>query len=94
MKPADLWDMDPVITSRGVVPLFDAKLDPIMENAKAKSTHDIPSSRLSTRGSARASLKLTSENELRAKFSVFPAMIKTFGPSFFIGAAMKIIYDV
>ena len=65
-----------------------------MEKSK-KSIHSVPTSRYSSRGRSRGSLNLTPEKDVRKgkSFSLLPAMIKTFGPSFFLGAALKIMCD-
>lgn len=94
LKPVDLWDMDPAITSEGIVPLLDANLEPIIDRSKSKSTDKIPSSRMSKMGKGRATLTLRSEDELKSRYSVFPAMVKTFWPSFVFGSSMKIIADM
>ena len=86
--------MDPAITSEGIVPLLDANLEPIIERSKSKSTDKIPSSRMSKMGKGRAALTLRSEDELKPRYSVFPAMVKTFWPSFVFGSSMKIIADM
>lgn len=90
LTPKDLWDMSPDVTSRGVVPDFDQNLNPIMERSKLNQT--APVSSMTSRRSV-GSLRLKSEEEIKKAngFSIFPAMIKTFGPSFFLGATMKII---
>lgn len=92
LKTQDLWDMDPQITSRGVVPHFDANLNPIME--KSKFSQKVNFNHMSE-GRRSGSLSLKTAEEIKAKsgFSVFPAMVKTFGPTFFVGGAMKIFYD-
>ncbi len=91
----DLWNVDPKITSRGIVPQFDYHLDPIMQKHKEKvqSSGAVPNNRATMSGS-KGSLKLNTEADIKKKqsFSIFPAMFKTFGPMFFAGGAMKIIY--
>lgn len=89
----DLWDMNPSVTSRGVVPDFDINLKPAVEKAKIKS--EVPVNSMSE-GSRRGKVTLKTEEEIRKanSYSIFPAMIKTFGPTFFVGSAMKIIYGI
>ena len=65
-----------------------------IENAKTKTINEPPVqySKLST-GKSKGSLDLSTEKELKVTkngFSVFPALVKTFGASFFLGAFMQI----
>ncbi len=85
--------MDPEITSRGVVPQFDVQLNPIMERAKLKAESKNVAWSSHTENRRSGSLTLKSEEQVKkdGHFSLFPAMIKTFGPTFFVGSAMKII---
>ena len=66
-----------------------------IENAKNKTITEPPVqySKLST-GKSKGSLDLSTEKELKVTkngFSVFPALKKTFGASFFLGAFMHIV---
>ena len=67
-----------------------------IENAKNKTITEPPVqySKLST-SKSKGSLDLSTEKELKEvtknRFSVFPALVKTFGVSFFLGAFMQII---
>ena len=89
----DLWDMDPELTSRGQVPKFDKHLGPALQRAKQKGVgQNVPSSAWSSMGKNRGSLTLKTEEEIKSvdNISILPSMLKTFGPMFFHGAAMKI----
>eukprot|EP00095_Tigriopus_kingsejongensis_P005628 maker-scaffold335_size202896-snap-gene-1.27 protein:Tk05628 transcript:maker-scaffold335_size202896-snap-gene-1.27-mRNA-1 annotation:"multidrug resistance-associated protein 1 isoform x3" len=66
LVPQDLWDVDPKLTSRGVVPGFDHHYKKTIMTARANNT----------------------------KHSIYPALFYTFGPTFFMGSAIKLVYDV
>eukprot|EP00095_Tigriopus_kingsejongensis_P003831 maker-scaffold2698_size13172-snap-gene-0.2 protein:Tk03831 transcript:maker-scaffold2698_size13172-snap-gene-0.2-mRNA-1 annotation:"multidrug resistance-associated protein 1 isoform x1" len=66
LVPEDLWDVDPKLTSRGVVPKFDYHYKQSIDSAHAK----------------------------KKKHSIYPALFYTFGPTFFVGSAIKMVYDV
>ena len=81
--------MDPQITSKEIIPKFENYLYPLMEKDMNKSLESIQ--RISLNKSRE---KLDSTEEKHSKgFSVFPAMVKLFGPSFFFGAILKIVID-
>ena len=93
----DLWDMDPELTSRGQVPKFDNHLGPAMQNAKQKAMiQNTPSHAWTSMGKSRGSLNLKTEEEIKSvgNFFILPSMLKTFGPMFFSGAAMKIFCGI
>ena len=94
LTPKDLWDVDPVLTSRGVVPDFEKHLNPVMENAKNKSSNRVVPVNSMTEGKRSGTLVLKTVDEVKKahSFSLFPAMVRTFGPTFFTGGAMKILY--
>ena len=85
---SDLWDLDSNLTSNELVPKFDDALNPLIE--KAKSSKLSIDSTKSTRRS-KEDLATSVEKDLKKGFSVFPALARTFGVSFFIGALMQII---
>ena len=75
----DLWEMDPAVTSRGVVPHFDKYLDPLMENAKNATGAPVPANFQTRSSLTRAgSLTLKTEEEMKKSnsFSVLMPMIK------------------
>ena len=77
-----------------VLPRIIILLLSLIENAKTKTINEPPVqySKLST-GKSKGSLDLSTEKELKVTkngFSVFPALVKTFGASFFLGAFMQI----
>jgi ATP-binding cassette subfamily C (CFTR/MRP) protein 1 len=84
---SDLWDLDSNLTSNELVPKFDDALNPLIE--KAKSSKLSITSR-STRRS-KDDLANSIEKDLKKGFSVFPALARTFGVSFFVGALMQIM---
>ena len=85
---SDLWDLDSNLTSNELVPKFDDALNPLIE--KAKSSKLSSDSTRSTRRS-KDDLANSIEKDLKKGFSVFPALARTFGVSFFVGALMQII---
>nr|AHK05644.1 ATP-binding cassette transporter sub-family C member 1 isoform X5 [Tigriopus japonicus] len=66
LVPEDLWQVNPKLTSKGVVPIFDRHFKDTIKKAQAKGK----------------------------KFSVYPALFYTFGPTFFWGTAIKTVNDV
>ena len=80
---SDLWDLDSNLTSNELVPKFDDALNPLIEKAK--------SSKLRSTRSPKDDLANSIEKDLKKGFSVFPALARTFGVSFFVGAVMQII---
>ena len=80
---SDLWDLDSNLTSNELVPKFDDALNPLIEKAK--------SSKLSNTRRPKDDLANSIEKDLKNGFSVFPALARTFGVSFFVGALMQII---
>ena len=89
--------MDPELTSRGQVPKFDAHFGPAVRRARQKAfAQNIPANTSTSFGKSRGSLNLRTEEEIKQTVgvSVLPSMIKTFGPMFFHGAAMKICCDI
>lgn len=90
----NLWDVDPKITSSGIVPLFDQHLDPVMAHAKiAQGQVGNMSSTKIGKNSGTLTFKTEEEEKKGKAFSIFPSMVSTFGPTFFVGSAMKIVYD-
>ena len=85
---SDLWDLDSNLTSNELVPKFDDVLNPLIE--KAKSSKISSDSSRSTRRS-KDGLANSEEKDLKKGFSVFPALARTFGVSFFVGALMQMI---
>ena len=85
---SDLWDLDANLTSNELVPKFDDALNPLIEKAKSNKL-----SSGSTRNKRRSKDDLADsiEKDLKQGFSVFPALARTFGVSFFVGALMQII---
>ena len=82
--------MDPEITSKGIIPKFENYLKPLMEKAKNKSNESTP--KVSPKKSRENSNSIEKKDS-KGLISVFPAMVKLFGPSFFFGAILKIIID-
>ena len=82
LEPANLWTMNPKITSGGVVPLFDACFSHEVEKAETKPK-TIPNSE-----------EISEKELLKAKISILFPLIKTFGSEFFIGSCHKVCYDL
>ena len=85
---SDLWDLDSNLTSNELVPKFDDALNPLIEKAKSSKLSSDPTK--STRRSKDDKAN-SIEKYLKKGFSVFPALARTFGVSFFVGALMQII---
>ena len=90
MTTSDLWDMDPQITSKGIIPKFENYLYPLMEKAINKSLESTPKI---SQNKSRQNSDSTEEKHSKGLISVLPAMVKLFGPNFFFGAILKIIID-
>ena len=86
LEPSMLWSMNPKITSRGIVPLFDSCFNQEVEKANRKNPPE------KNKDSDKNSID---KKEIRkARISILWPLIKTFGPEFFIGSCHKVCYDL
>ena len=99
LEPSQLWQVDPKMASREIVPLFDSTFLPKFDKARNKKAI---LERNEVTKSSEIEMKRLDKDEKKKKkakpapgtyVSIFPALVKTFGPSFFAGSALKVIYD-
>ncbi|KAF2361957.1 ABC transporter-like [Trinorchestia longiramus] len=87
----DLWDLTRNNASSTVVRKWDRNWEKSKEQAhkkgksKTRATYDKETERVSVTGSA---------GDDKPYVSVLPTMIKTFGPQFLAGSALKLVYDI
>ena len=82
LESSMLWSMNPRVTSKGVVPLFDKCLQKEVQKIKPKSSKECEQ------------VKTTETDIPKEKISILWPLIKTFGPDFFIGSCHKVCYDL
>ena len=82
LESSMLWSMNPRVTSKGVVPLFDNCLQKEVQKIKPKSSKE------------GEQVKTTETEMPKEKLSILWPLIKTFGPDFFIGSCHKVCYDL
>ena len=82
LESSMLWSMSPRITSKGIVPVFDAKFQEEVQKIKTKSTKE------------EYELVPAEEEMSKPNISILWPMIKTFGPEFFLGSCNKFCHDL
>ena len=89
-----LWDLLPSLRSKAITKKFEQNYQPSVMAAKTVPiVTDIPESVEKNQPSTKKSTSKRTSS--RARFvSVFPALVKTFGPTFFFGSLLKLVADM
>ena len=92
LQLADLWPMEPSLTSKRVIPRFDKKFGHIgNDRRETKTAASVTFEELDTnRFKDMRNMNQSKRGKDQSK-SLFPALVKTFGLEFFMGAFMEAI---
>ncbi|XP_018568582.1 multidrug resistance-associated protein 1-like [Anoplophora glabripennis] len=88
LETTDLWDMNPVDTSKEVVPLFEKHWLKVLEKSGSYSATQNAQFKSDIDSVAFVNSKKKKEA------SILPALLKSFWPMFVFGAILKLIQDV
>ena len=96
LTPEVLWDLLPNLRSRALTKAFDHNYQASLEAARLSPKLDAPAPELSDTGVPPAQKKQAKQESVKktAPVSVFPALVRTFGSTFFFGSILKLVSDL
>ncbi|XP_049823779.1 multidrug resistance-associated protein 1 isoform X4 [Aethina tumida] len=89
LEAQDLWDMNPQDSAKEVVPLFEKYWHKTLQKCESSSS---PHTRASFKPDS-ASVDFVNSSKKKPA-SILPALVESFGPTFFFGASLKLVQDL
>ena len=90
----DLWDLNPIIASRTVVPKFNRYWEKISNSISfIKSSSRLNNASFS-RSTDNVEIKPSKKEKSKYRISIFPSLVKSFGFSFLFGSIFKLVHDL
>ncbi|KAL1498078.1 hypothetical protein ABEB36_008934 [Hypothenemus hampei] len=87
LETKDLWDLNPADSSAEIVPIFEKNWERALKKAKRMPAHAIAQYKGDTG-------QIDFHPEKQKVASVWPALMRSFGPIFLLGACLKFIHDI
>ena len=90
----DLWDLNPIISSRTVVPRFNRYWEKISNSISFIKSSSRLNNASFNRTADNVEIKPSKKEKSKYRISIFPSLVKSFGLSFLFGSIFKLIHDL